>query len=195
LTPWAEPLRRRAASSLSDLVLRATRGKFAANDSQGDDANLLRVQFGAQLLPIGRRQAGQAVDLLDQENVAGPAVVDEAKQFGARELRAGFVLDVGSGDGEPMIGGESLDLAARVLFVGRSAEVGASVLGIAAKFERRRINERTAFGRASFGCPVLLKNRIKQERLGKSPNHVDGGLSIANRCGKAAWSWTVDCLS
>jgi len=89
---------------------------------------LLLVEFGAELLPVGRRQTREAVDLLDQQNIAGSRISDEPKQFRSGELRAGFILDVGRRDDESTLGGESLDLIAGptgVLFVGRGPEVAA----------------------------------------------------------------------
>ena len=72
--------------------------------------------------PRGRRQTREAVDLLDQQHIAGSRISDEPKQFRSGELRAGFILDVGRRDDESTLGGESLDLIAGptgVLFVGR----------------------------------------------------------------------------
>ena len=53
-----------------------------------DDADLLGVKIGAELLPIRRREAREAVDLLDQQHVARPGVGDEPEQFRPRQLRA-----------------------------------------------------------------------------------------------------------
>jgi hypothetical protein len=55
---------------------------------------LLGVKIGAELLPIGRREAREAVDLLDEQHVVGPGVGDEPKRFLPHQLRARLVLDI-----------------------------------------------------------------------------------------------------
>lgn len=104
------------------------RGKLPRRrEVERHNTDFFRVQVRPELLPIALRQAREAINLFDQEHVAGLAVADEAEQFRARELRAAFVLDIGGGDGEPVFGGERLNLSPRtggVLLIRRGAKVG-----------------------------------------------------------------------
>ena len=60
--------------------------------------------------PVALREAGQAVHLLDEEHVAGPAVGEEPEQFWACQLRATLVLHVRGRDGEAPLGRKSVEL-------------------------------------------------------------------------------------
>lgn len=63
-----------------------------------DDADLPRLDLGAQLHPVRRGEAGQAVDLFDKKDVAGLAVGEEPEELGPIELRTALVLDVARRD-------------------------------------------------------------------------------------------------
>jgi len=90
-------------------VVGRTRKHPTCRKIERNDMDLLGVKIGAELLPIGRREAQEAVDLLDEQHVVGPGVGDEPKQFWPRRLRARFVLDILSHDVQAVLGGERFD--------------------------------------------------------------------------------------
>ena len=69
-------------------VVGRTRKHPTCRTIERNDMDLLGVKIGAELLPIGRREAQEAVDLLDEQHVVGPGVGDEPKQFWPRQLRS-----------------------------------------------------------------------------------------------------------
>ena len=97
------------------------RGEFVAGARQlpagrqieGDD-RICRWSISLRSLRQSAALGATAVDLLDQQDVAGLAVAQETKQFGTRELSAALVLGVCGGDGEAMLW-QKLHLAAGAL--------------------------------------------------------------------------------
>jgi hypothetical protein len=77
---------------------------------QRNDADPARCQFGFETFPVFRDQARQAVDLLDQQHVAGMGVGKQPKEFWTRQLGSTLVFDVPGGNGKPSLGRERLQL-------------------------------------------------------------------------------------
>jgi hypothetical protein len=86
-------------------VVGRTRQHPTCRKIERNDMDLLGVKIGAELLPIGRREAREAVDLLDEQHVVGPESAMSRNSSG----RASFVLDILSHDIQAMLGGERFD--------------------------------------------------------------------------------------
>lgn len=83
------------------------------------DAHPLGVDLRPELYPVIRGESGQAIDLLDQQHVAGTAILQQAEQLRPRQGRAALVLDIGGGDRQTALGREGIKLRprpGRVLF-------------------------------------------------------------------------------
>jgi hypothetical protein len=57
----------------------------------------MRRQISLQPFPVRRRQAGQTIDLLDQEDIARMSIAEKPEQLGTSEHCTAFVLDVPGG--------------------------------------------------------------------------------------------------
>jgi len=73
---------------------------------QRHDAQAPRREFGPEAFPVCRGEAGQAIDLLDEEDVAGLRVRDKPEQLRPDQLGAALVLDIAGGDLQPALGDE-----------------------------------------------------------------------------------------
>lgn len=93
---------------------------------EGDHADPAGRQLGVEALPIVGREAGEAVELLNQEDVPGPRIGQKAEQIEAAMGRATLVLDVPRGDRQAAVRRDGVELVSRpagVLFSALSAKV------------------------------------------------------------------------
>jgi hypothetical protein len=113
-------------------IIARSRKLPACRQIERDDSYLPGVLLGTQLAPVRVCQARQAVDLLDEQYVAGLGVGQQPEKLGAGQLGAAFVLDIRSNDVEATLGRERLNLLAGalgVLLLARGSKVGSGVHG------------------------------------------------------------------
>lgn len=82
-----------------------------------------------ELVPLDSSQARETIHVLYQQHVVRPTVSQKAKQFGARKVRARFILDLIIADNDAMVVCKAVQHAAcalGILFVGGSPQVGAN---------------------------------------------------------------------
>lgn len=113
--------------------------------------------------PVWRSQTGQAIDLLDQEHVAGLAVRQQAEQLRTLELGTAFILKIAGRDPQPLLSGKRGEPAILIIpGSGPTDRDGNNRLGVAASTYRLlaealaregiasvRIDKRGMFGSAA----------------------------------------------
>ena len=81
----------------------------ACQQIERDEANLVGVQFRAELAPVRVGQAREAANLFDKQYVAGLRVCNAPEQLGPSQFCATFVFDIGPDNRESALGGERVE--------------------------------------------------------------------------------------
>ena len=93
-----------------ELFADPTRHRPARRQVERDDADTLGGKLSLECFPVRCSEAGQPVDLLDEETVALMGISQKPEQLRPGELGATLVLNVPSHNLEPVLGSEGLDL-------------------------------------------------------------------------------------
>ena len=93
-----------------ELVADPTRHRPARRQVERDDADTLGGKLSPECFPVRCSEAGQPVDLLEEETVALMGISQKPEQLRPGELGATLVLNVPSHNLEPVLGSEGLDL-------------------------------------------------------------------------------------